>query len=152
MALGEEVFIKTEEFLPRVPPGRGFFLKKTFLPRVQHSGKRFFKKIKFFPKCCTRGRGFSKKKRMAPTVLTLPRALGRHSGKASPSVRILTLGEELFPVGGIPGGSSPSVALGEGFPECFCVFPECIWHLGKPTSPVVRAKSCQASWDKAPVG
>jgi hypothetical protein len=73
-------------------------------------------------------------------VSILLRVLGRHSGKASPSVRFLTLGEDLFPVRGIPGGSSPSVALGEGFPECLCPFPECIWHSGKQASPVVRVK------------
>jgi hypothetical protein len=37
----------------------------------------------------------------------------------------------------IPGGSSPSVAPGEGFPECFGAFPECIWHSEKQLSPVV---------------
>jgi hypothetical protein len=58
------------------------------------------------------------------------RVLGRHSGKASLSVQFLALREDLFPVRGITGGSSPSVALGEGFPECFCVLPMCIWHSG----------------------
>jgi hypothetical protein len=43
-------------------------------------------------------------------------------------------------VRGIPGGSSPSVALGEGFPECFGAFPECIWHSGKQLSPVVDVR------------
>jgi hypothetical protein len=119
-ALGEEVFKKKIEFLPR----------------VLHSGKRFQnKKRNFFPKCCTRGR--VKKRETAPTVLNRPRGGGWHSGKASPSVRFLALGEGLFPVRGIPGGSSPSVALGEGFPECFGTFPECIWHSGKQLSPVV---------------
>ena len=32
---------------------------------------------------------------------------------------------------GLAGGSSPSVALGEGFPECN-------WHSGKPEVPVVN--------------
>jgi hypothetical protein len=36
----------------------------------------------------------------------------------------LALGEELFPVSRFPGSSSPSVALGEGFLECFWLFPE----------------------------
>jgi hypothetical protein len=85
------------------------------------------------------GKRFSKKRRTAPTALNLPRVLGWHSGKASPSVRFLALGEDLFPVKGIPRGSSPSVALEEGFPECFFAFPECIWHSGKHVSPVVRA-------------
>jgi hypothetical protein len=46
-----------------------------------------------------------------------------HSGKSSPSVRFLALGEELYPVSRFPGSSFPSVALGEGFPECFCSSP-----------------------------
>jgi hypothetical protein len=71
-------------------------------------------------------------------VLNRPRGGGWHSGKASPSVLFLALGEALFPVRGIPGGSSPSVALGEGFPECFGAFPECVWHSGKQLSPVVK--------------
>jgi hypothetical protein len=36
-----------------------------------------------------------------------------------------------------PGSSSPSVALGEGFPECFGLFPECFRHSGKRVTPVV---------------
>jgi hypothetical protein len=46
MALGEEVFIKTEEFFPECLGKRifYFFKKKYFLPRVLHSGKSFFKK------------------------------------------------------------------------------------------------------------
>jgi hypothetical protein len=70
-----------------------------------------------------------KKRRMTLTASNLPRVLGRHSGKASPSARDLALGEGLFPVNGFTGHSgkpSPSVALGEAFPECFGVFPECI--------------------------
>jgi hypothetical protein len=35
--------------------------------------------------------------------------LSWHSGKSSPSVRFLALGEELFPVSHFPGSSSPSV-------------------------------------------
>jgi hypothetical protein len=85
---------------------------------VQHSGK-------------------SKKKWTAPTVLNLPRVLPWHSGKPSPSVRFLALGEDLFPVNHFPGSSSPSVALGEGFPECFGLFPECFRHSGKRVTPVV---------------
>jgi hypothetical protein len=49
----------------------------------------------------------------------------------------LALGEGLFPVRGIPGGSSPSVALGEGFPECFWLVPECLRHSGKQVAPIV---------------
>jgi hypothetical protein len=60
MALGEEVFIKTEEFFPEC-------LRKRILDL-------FLKNI-FFPECNTRGRGFSKKRRTAPTALTLPRVL-----------------------------------------------------------------------------
>jgi hypothetical protein len=85
---------------------------------VLHSGKRFFQK------------------KMADGTDSV-RVLGRHSGKASLSVQFLALREDLFPVRGITGGSSPSVALGEGFPECFCVLPMCIWHSGKHVSPVV---------------
>jgi len=40
-------------------------------------------------------------------------------------------------VRGLAGGSSPSVALGEGFPECNWAFPECNGHSGKPAVPVV---------------
>jgi hypothetical protein len=50
---------------------------------------------------------------------------------SSPSVWYVALGEELFPVSCFPGSSSPSVALGEGFPECFWLFPECLRHSGK---------------------
>jgi hypothetical protein len=114
-----------------------------------HSGKSFFKKTNFFPECCTRGRVFFwKKKRPAVrTALTLPRVLRWHSGKASPSVRFLALEEGLFPVERIPGSSSPSVALGEGFPECFSAFPE--WALGEAcVSRSVRSKLLPVfSWD-----
>jgi hypothetical protein len=70
---------------------------------------------------------------MAQTVLNLPRELARHSGKASSSARDLALEEGRFPVRSISGSSSASVALGE-------TFPECIWHLGKPASPIVLAR------------
>jgi hypothetical protein len=83
---------------------------------------------------------FPKKKRTAPTVSNLPRVLGRHSGKASPSVRFLALGEDLFLVRGVPGGSSPSVALREGLPECFCPFPEC-QHLALGEANISREKN-----------
>jgi hypothetical protein len=53
----------------------------------------------------------------------------------------LALGEELFPVSSIPGSSSPSVALREGFPECFWLFPECLRHSGKQEAPVVTPTS-----------
>jgi hypothetical protein len=53
----------------------------------------------------------------------------------------LALGEELFPVRSIPGSSSPSVALGEGFPECFLLFPECFRHSGKKAAAVVKEKA-----------
>jgi hypothetical protein len=49
----------------------------------------------------------------------------------------LALGEDLFPVNHFPGRSSPSVALGEGFPECFGLFPECFRHSGKRVTTVV---------------
>jgi hypothetical protein len=55
---------------------------------------------------------------------------GTDGVKSFPSVRFLALGEDLFPVSRIPDRSSPSVALGEGFPEY-------IWHSGKPVAPVV---------------
>jgi hypothetical protein len=111
---GRVFFKKTVNILPRVPgqrhSGKRIFLKtiKT-LPRVLHSGKRFLKK---------------QKKWMALTTLKLPQERAWHS--ASPSARDLALGEGCFPVKSIPGSSSSSVALGEGFPECFCLFPECI--------------------------
>jgi hypothetical protein len=76
---------------------------------------------------------------MPLTALNLPRVLPWHSGKSSPSVRFLALGEEFFPVSRFPGSSSPSVALGEGFPECFWLFPECLRHSGKQVAPVVMA-------------
>jgi hypothetical protein len=88
--------------------------------------KRVFKKMKCLPRVLHSGKRFPKKRRMAPTASNLPRVLGRHSGKASPSARDLALGEGLFPVNGFPGRPSPSVALREVFPECFGVFPECI--------------------------
>jgi hypothetical protein len=113
--------------------GKGCFFKKrgNTLPRVLgmgHSGKRiFFKKIDFLPQVLHSGkRIFYKNDKFLSRVL--------HSGK---SVRFLALGEDLFPVRGIPGSSSSSVALGEGFPECFCLFPESIWHSGKQVSAVV---------------
>jgi hypothetical protein len=114
-----------------------------------HSGKIFQKKMNFFPECCTRGRGSKKRnffpecctggrvKKIPSTALNLPRVLPWHSGKSSLSVRFLALGEELFPVSRFPGSSSPSVALGEGFPECFWLFPECLMHSGKQVAPVV---------------
>jgi hypothetical protein len=70
-------------------------------------------------------------------ALNRPQEGARNSGKASPSARDLALGEGLFPVKRFPGRPSPSVALGEAFPECFGVFPECIWHSGKGYAPVV---------------
>ena len=80
----------------------------------------------FFPECCTRGRIFFLKKEgndadWSPTASILPRVLAQLSEKPSPSARFLALGEDVFPVKRYPGQSSPSVALGEGFPEC-------IWH------------------------
>jgi hypothetical protein len=55
--------------------------------RVLHSGKRV-KKTKFLPRV---------QRWMAPTASNLPRVLGRHSGKASPSARDLALGEGPLP-------------------------------------------------------
>jgi hypothetical protein len=52
----------------------------------------------------------------------------------------VALGEGLFPVSGFPRSSSPTVALGEGFPECNRAFPECNRHSWKPLAPVVRTK------------
>jgi hypothetical protein len=123
----------------------------------------FLKKMNFFPECCTRGRDFKKKeisspsvalgeeflKKIRSTVLNLPRVLPWLSGKPSPSVRFLALGEELFPVSRFPGSPSPSVALGEGFRECFCLFPECLRHLGKHAAPVVH---CGRSGNKKTIG
>jgi hypothetical protein len=77
---------------------------------------------------------------MVLTVLNRPREGAWHSGKASPTAPDLALGEGLFPVSNVPGRPSPSVALGEAFPECFGVFPECIWHMGKGAAPVVVAR------------
>jgi hypothetical protein len=118
--------------------GRRFFKKIEFLPRVLHSGKMIFikKKINCFPECCGE-EVFQKKRLTTPTASNLSQVLGRHSGKASPSVRFLALGEDLFPMRGIPGGTT----LGEaGFLECFGAFPECIWHSGKRRSPVVYVR------------
>ena len=105
-----------------------------------HSGKRDFfkKKTNFFAECLscgTRQRVFKKKfKNLSrvlhsgkkikkndvgrrPTASSLPRVAARHSTKPSPSARFSTLREGAFPVGGLAGGSSPSVTLGEGFPS-----------------------------------
>jgi hypothetical protein len=65
---------------------------------------------------------------MAPTALNRPREGARHSRKASPSARDLTLGEGLSPVDRFPSRPSLSVALGEAFPECLGVFPESRWQ------------------------
>jgi hypothetical protein len=85
-----------------------------------HSRKRFSKK-EFFP----RGRGL-KKTDTTPIVLNCPRERARHSGKAFSSARDLPLGEGLFLMRSVPGRTSPSVVIGEVFPECFGVFSECI--------------------------
>jgi len=66
----------------------------------------------------------SKRRRLPTTASTLPLVLGRLSGKPFPSARYLALGEDVFPVKRYFGHSSPSVALGEGFPECNWAFPE----------------------------
>ena len=128
------------------------------MPVLWHSGKRDLKKkTNFFPECLncgTRQRVFKKKfKNLSrvlhsgkkikkkengvgrrPTASSLPRVAARHSTKPSPSARFSTLREGAFPVGGLAGGSSPSVALGEGFPECN-------WHSGKPAVPVVHPRA-----------
>jgi hypothetical protein len=125
-------FKKRGNTLPRVlgmgHSGKRIFKKIKFLSRVQHLGKMIFiKKENFLPRVLHSGKSFFKKKRRTVlTVLILPRVLGRHSGKASPSARDLALGEGLFPVKHFPGRPSPSVAVGEAFPEYFLVFPECI--------------------------
>ena len=124
--------------------GRGIFFKKNkFLPRVpelRHSAKSILKKKiqKSFPSVAL-GEENQKKNNVGrrPTASSLPRVPARHSAKPSPSARFLTLGEGDFPVRGLAGGSSPSVALGEGFPECNWAFPECNWHSGNPAVPVV---------------
>jgi hypothetical protein len=126
--------LKKRRDRPRVPGhltlGEGKIKKKDRgLPRVPGHlalGEEV-KKTNFFPECCTRGRV----KKIRSTALNLPRVLPWHSGKPSPSVRFLALGEDLFPVSRFPGSSSPSVALGEGFPEC-------LRHSGKPVAPVVN--------------
>jgi hypothetical protein len=82
-------------------------------------GRGFKKFSNFFPECCTREEVFEKKWWTAPTVSNLSRVLVWHSGKASPCVRFLALGEDLFPVRDIPSRSSPSVALGRVFPRVF---------------------------------
>ena len=124
--------------------GRGIFIKKTnFFPECLNFGTRqrvFKKKIqKSFPSVAL-GEENQKKNDVGhrPTASSLPRVPARHSAKPSPSARFLTLGEGDFPVRGLAGGSSPSVALGEGFPECNWAFPECNWHSGKPAVPVVK--------------
>jgi hypothetical protein len=70
-------------------------------------------------------------------TFNLPRVQARHSGKASPSVRFLAFREGRFVVRGFLGSSYSSVALGEGFPECFGAFSKYIWHSGKHVAPVV---------------
>ena len=122
----------------------GFFKKKTnFFPECLNFGTRqrvFKKKIqKSFPSVAL-GEENKKKNNVGrrPTASSFPRVPARHSAKPSPSARFLTLGEGDFPVRGLAGGSSPSVALGEGFPECNWAFPECNRHSGNPAVPVVH--------------
>jgi hypothetical protein len=74
---GRGFFIKTEEFLPRVPRvstrGRGL-KKRNSSPSVWSAAlgeEDFFKKRKFFPECRTegtQGRGFLKKQISSPSV------------------------------------------------------------------------------------
>ena len=104
----------------------GFFFKKTnFFAECLSCGTRqrvFKKKIqKSFPSVALGEE--NKKKTTSANGVSLPRVPARHSAKPSPSARFSTLGEGAFPVRGLAGGSSPSVALGEGFPECNWVFP-----------------------------
>jgi hypothetical protein len=110
---------------------------------VLHSGKRVLKKFQISSPSATLGEEL--KKVDGTAVLNLPRVLPWHSGKPSPSVRFFALREDLFPVNRFPGSSSPSVALGEAFPECcfpecFWLFPECLRHSGKPVAPVVGVR------------
>jgi hypothetical protein len=53
-------------------------------------------------------------------------------------------------VRGIAGGSSPSVALGEGFPECKTVFPECCRHSANLLSAVVKEREKEGWHIKRP--
>jgi hypothetical protein len=76
---------------------------------------------------------------MAPTALNLPRELARRSGKASPSARDLALGEGRFTVRSVTGSPSSSVALAEGFPECFFL-PQV--HLALGEAGVSRSVLC----------
>jgi hypothetical protein len=111
--------IKNQVSSPSVALGEEVFFKKIeFLPRLFHSGMRVLKKTNFSPECCTRGRVFLKKSRWCQWRLIFPEckhdtrgrlprvcdfwhsgkvassweasseALTRvlHSGKASPSV------------------------------------------------------------------
>ena len=123
----------------------GFFLKKTnFFAECLSCGTRqrvFKKNQKSFPSVAL-GEENQKKNNVGrrPTASSLPRVPARHSAKPSPSARFLTLGEGDFSVRGLAGGSSPSVALGEGFPECNWAFPESNRHSGNPAVPVVRLR------------
>jgi hypothetical protein len=124
LALGEEISKKKQISSPSVALGEEVAKKKKFLPRVLRSGKS--------------------KKNPVDGVKSSPRVLPWHSGKSSSSVRFLALGEELFPVSRFPGSSSQSVALGECFPECFWLFPECLRHSRKQLAPVVVVLLCSA--------
>jgi hypothetical protein len=87
----------------------------------------FFKQKKFFPEWIRKLSGKGKDTETAQTPWT-------------PLSRVCDMwhsGEGLFPVSRFPGASSPSVALGEGFPEWNRAFPECNRHSWKPLAPIV---------------
>jgi hypothetical protein len=127
LALGEEEIKKKATGLPGVPRhltlGEGKIKKKTE-PRQLALGEEL-KKTNFFPECCTRGRG---SKKIPSTALNLPRVLPWHSGKSSPSVRILALGGELFPVSRFPGSSSCTRGR---LPRVFLALPRVLVALGE---------------------
>jgi hypothetical protein len=115
-------------------------------------GEEGLKNSNFFPVCCTRGRRFSfKEDKFLPRVKCFfkKKADGTDSVKSSPSART-TLGEGFTEctIFGTrerplsrerhPQSLFPECSLREGFPEHFLALPECIWHSGKPVSPVVR--------------
>jgi hypothetical protein len=120
-ALGGEGFYKNQrnffpECLGQALGEEGFLKKMKCLPRVLHSEKRVLKKFKFLPRVLHSGKSFFQKQMADGTDVV----------KSSPSAPDLALGEGLFLVSGFADRPSPNVALGEGFPECFGVFPECI--------------------------
>jgi hypothetical protein len=87
---------------------------------------------------------FLNRKNSSPSGLENSRGRGRKRHRRRehlfPECAICGTRGRALPVSRFPGSSSPSVALGEGFPECFWLFPECLRHSGKQVAPVVSTE------------